>query len=124
MSATWKIVILDDEPERIQEMVRWLSHRCPDADVVVFDNAPDMIDWLEDSLEESRMICLDHDLGPNRCRDGRSFDPGTGRERARQAGPRFGTASIMGRSVRIGEPVQSQAHGPDRSTGPLLALRL
>jgi hypothetical protein len=47
---------------------------------VVFDNAPDIIEWLHDHLEETVLICLDHDLGANRLRDGESFDPGTGRD--------------------------------------------
>ncbi|NUQ63180.1 MAG: hypothetical protein HUU20_11940 [Pirellulales bacterium] len=80
MTRRRKIVILDDEPERIREMLRWLSLRYPDADVVTFDNAPEMIDWMEENLEELGMICLDHDLGPNRRRDGQFFDPGIGRD--------------------------------------------
>jgi len=75
-----KIAILDDEPERIQEMIRCLNGCLPDCQVVSFDNAPDMIGWLSKHLEGGQLICLDHDLGPNRQRDGDVCDPGTGRD--------------------------------------------
>ena len=52
----------------------------PDCPVVTFDNAPDMIDWLTNHLDDASLICLDHDLGPNRSRNGSVFDPGTGRD--------------------------------------------
>src|SRR5262245_16144958 len=74
------IVILDDEPHRIDEMKRCLSNLQLGDNVVVFDNAPDMIDWLQKSASQAALICLDHDLGPNRMIDGRSFDPGIGRD--------------------------------------------
>lgn len=75
-----KIAILDDEPERIREMIRCLNGCLPDCEVVFFDNAPDMIGWLAKHLEGVQLICLDHDLGPNRHRGGEVFDPGTGRD--------------------------------------------
>jgi len=75
-----KIAILDDDSERIQVMVRSLLACAPQYDVVAFDNAPDMIAWLGKHLEETRLICLDHDLGPSRDRGGVVFDPGTGRD--------------------------------------------
>jgi hypothetical protein len=74
------IVILDDEPERIHEMTRCLAARVPKHELIVFDNAPDMIDWLTQNLDRVHLICLDHDLGPNRTRSGELFDPGTGRD--------------------------------------------
>ncbi len=74
------IVILDDEPDRIHEMARCLAVHLPRHELVVFDNAPDMIDWLAKNLETAQLICLDHDLGPNRIRSGEVFDPGTGRD--------------------------------------------
>ena len=39
-----------------------------------------MVLWLGDHLEEANLICLDHDLGPNRKLNGIVFDPGTGRD--------------------------------------------
>lgn len=47
---------------------------------VFFDNAPDMVAWLCEHLSEVSAISLDHDLGPNRKREGCCFDPGTGRD--------------------------------------------
>ncbi len=74
------IVVLDDESERIDEMTRCLLTRFPNYKLVVFDNAPDLIAWIEDHLPDVRLICLDHDLGPNRRRGDEVFDPGTGRD--------------------------------------------
>src|SRR5664279_3055983 len=75
-----KILILDDEPERIQEMTRCIRERISECQLICFDNAPDLINWLTDHLEGLASICLDHDLGPNRLRDENVFDPGTGRD--------------------------------------------
>ena len=49
-------------------------------DIVFFDNTPEMLDWLNDNLNQVRLICLDHDLGPNRMINGVMSDPGTGRD--------------------------------------------
>src|SRR5262249_54281609 len=38
------------------------------------------IDWLRQPGVRLALLCLDHDLGPNRRRDGEVFDPGTGRD--------------------------------------------
>lgn len=75
-----RIVILDDEPDRIAVMMECLAARLPGDELVSFDNAVDMIDWLLDNLTTASLICLDHDLGPNRRRAGEVFDPGTGRD--------------------------------------------
>jgi hypothetical protein len=80
MTQATKIVILDDEPDRVREMLRCLGDDRLETEVVTFDNAPDMIGWLGEHLNEARLICLDHDLGPNRSRGGEVFDPGTGRD--------------------------------------------
>ena len=80
MNQAAKIAILEDDSPRIEEMRQCLSTCLPQCEVVFFDNAPDMIAWLRDHLHEITLICLDHDLGPNRCRDGDVFDPGTGRD--------------------------------------------
>jgi hypothetical protein len=71
---------MDDASERIDAMREAIEKHLPEVGVVFFDNAPDMIDWLEDSLASVSLLCLDHDLGPNRERDGAVFDPGTGRD--------------------------------------------
>ena len=78
MSRT--IAILDDENDRIQAMLAVLRQRFPKQKVVTFDCAPDMNDWLRDNAATCDLICLDHDLGPNRKRDGVVFDPGIGRD--------------------------------------------
>ena len=70
------IVILDDEPDRTTEIRRCLAAQFPAQELIVFDNAPDRIGWLTQNLEKSQLICLDHDLGPNRTGN----DPGTGRD--------------------------------------------
>lgn len=61
-------------------MVPLLDERYPRLSVVTFDNAPDINAWLADNLNLCVLICLDHDLGPNRTRDGAVFDPGIGRD--------------------------------------------
>jgi hypothetical protein len=52
----------------------------PSARSVFFDNAPDMLAWLENGLPSVLLVCLDHDLGPNRQRHGETFNPGVGRD--------------------------------------------
>ena len=74
------IAILDDEPDRLDAMVPILRKRYPRLNAVTFDNAPDINAWFADNLECCVLICLDHDLGPNRKRDGAVFDPGIGRD--------------------------------------------
>ena len=74
------IAVLEDDAERTSAMKTVLGEAVPAADVVFFDNAPDMIEWLAGNLSRVRLLCLDHDLGPNRDRDGERFDPGIGRD--------------------------------------------
>lgn len=74
------IAILDDEPERLQAMRPLLRSQFPSLATTTFDNAPDMLNWLREHLESCALICLDHDLGPNRTRHGEVFDPGIGRD--------------------------------------------
>jgi hypothetical protein len=74
------IVILEDDPDRTYGFTDCLRERFARHDIVVFDNAPDIIEWLRQNLDQAALICLDHDLGPNRPRSGESFDPGTGRD--------------------------------------------
>jgi len=75
-----RIAILDDAPERIDVMRDAIEKHMPEVGMVFFDNAPDMIEWLRDGLASVSLLSLDHDLGPNRERDGAVFDPGTGRD--------------------------------------------
>lgn len=79
MAGRW-IAILEDTPARVDAMRPILRSLLPRYEVVVHDNATDFIDWLADGLADTALLCLDHDLGPNRVRDGQTFDPGTGRD--------------------------------------------
>ena len=74
------IAILEDDPGRTNAMTEGLVQRLPIAEAIFFDNAPDMVAWLASNLGQVCLLCLDHDLGPNRQRDGRKFDPGIGRD--------------------------------------------
>jgi hypothetical protein len=74
------IAILDDEPDRLTAMRPLLAERFPHYEVETFDNAPDMIAWLHQHLSKVALVSLDHDLGPDRRRNGRKFDPGIGRD--------------------------------------------
>jgi hypothetical protein len=74
------VAILDDEPERLAIMEPLLCERFLQFEIRTFDSAPDMIGWLKHGVQKLVLICLDHDLGPNRMRDDDEFDPGTGRD--------------------------------------------
>ena len=74
------IAILDDEAERRAAMHSALGKHLPNVEVIFFDNAPDMIEWLPEGLETVRLLSLDHDLGSIRDRGGERFDPGIGRD--------------------------------------------
>lgn len=74
------IAILDDEPARREAMEFALTARLPDVRFVFFDNAPDIIKWLDSGLATVTLLSLDHDLGPVRDREGERFDPGIGRD--------------------------------------------
>jgi hypothetical protein len=77
--ARW-IAILEDDISRVAAMRGVLAAVLPAFEPVVFDNVPDMVDWLNEHLAETVLICLDHDLGPNRQREAKVFDPGIGRD--------------------------------------------
>jgi len=89
------IAILDDEPQRLREMTSCLLECDPQRDIVTFDNAPGMIAWLANHLQDVALICLDHDLGPNRVRDDKVFDPGTGRDVADYLATRRPTCPVL-----------------------------
>ena len=74
------IAVLGDDPRRTDAMRQEVRELFPEAQAVFFDNAPDMVAWLKDQLQSVGLLCLDHDLGPNRGREGVEFDPGTGRD--------------------------------------------
>lgn len=74
------IALLDDDPDRIVTMRSLLSRWHSKYEVIVFENAPDMIVWLNENLHQVSLLSLDHDLGPCQLREGLSFDPGIGRD--------------------------------------------
>ena len=69
-SAPLLIATLEDDERRTGAMCVEIERVFPDAKAVFIDNAPDMIGWLEKNLPSVALLCLDHDLGPNRRRDG------------------------------------------------------
>ena len=74
------ILIMDDDERRLNSMSALIAGTYPNYESVLIDNAPDTIAWLKSNLSSAVLISLDHDLGPNRERDGQIFDPGTGRD--------------------------------------------
>ncbi len=74
------VVILEDDPSRINAMRPVLRSLLPDAELVAFDNSPDAIEFLTGSCARIILISLDHDLGSSRLRDDQPFDPGDGRD--------------------------------------------
>lgn len=72
------ITILEDDPERTSAFRAALAPWA--LDLVIVDNAPDMIEWLGKDLSRTALICLDHDLGPSRLRAEARFEPGSGRD--------------------------------------------
>jgi CheY-like chemotaxis protein len=75
-----KIVILEDNMDRQSIMRACLADRFYTFDAHFFDDAAEMIRFLEEHLDETLVISLDHDLELKPGPDGRSTDPGTGRE--------------------------------------------
>jgi hypothetical protein len=61
-------------------MNRILDGAFPLATRALFDNAPEMIAWLEQHLADVDLLCLDHDLVCTTERYEGRFDPGTGQD--------------------------------------------
>ena len=77
--ATVIAIVEDDEPRR-DAMQAEIKTRLPGVETIFFDNAPDMLAWLKANPRVARLLCLDHDLGPDRQRGDQAFDPGIGRD--------------------------------------------
>ncbi|MCI0702887.1 MAG: hypothetical protein L0241_17550 [Planctomycetia bacterium] len=75
-----KIVILEDNLDRQAVMRRCLADRFYKFDGHFFDDAWEMIRFLEDHLAETLVISLDNDLELKPGPDGSSVDPGEGRQ--------------------------------------------
>ena len=74
------IAVLEDDERRGDAMREEAKRLFPTVKAVFFDDAPSMMRWLKDNLLSVSLLCLDHDLGPNRERGGTIFDPGSGRD--------------------------------------------
>ena len=74
------IAVLEDDQRRTDAMKEEIQKIFPGVHAAFFDNAPDVVGWLRDNLQSVCLLCLDHDLGPNRQRHGEEFDPGIGRD--------------------------------------------
>jgi len=75
-----KIAILEDNQDRQAIMRAWLSDRFYQYEACLFDDAGEMIRFLESHLADTLVISLDHDLELKPGPQGRCIDPGTGRE--------------------------------------------
>jgi hypothetical protein len=73
------VAILEDDANRITAMQFCLANLLPSIEVVFFEDAQLMIDWLGDNLGEVVLISLDHDLPP-RDHEGKTIDCGNGRQ--------------------------------------------
>ena len=74
-----KIVILEDNSDRQTAMRACLADRFYTFEPHFFDDAEEMIRFLETHLSETLVISLDHDLDLKPEADNRFIDPGTGR---------------------------------------------
>jgi hypothetical protein len=75
-----KIVILEDNADRQTAMRACLADRFYTFEAHFFDDAGETIRYLDAHLADTLVISLDHDLELKAGPDGRSVDPGTGRE--------------------------------------------
>ena len=81
------VAILEDNAGRLAEMRDQLTTLLPGHPTRYFDNAAEMIAWLEEHLAQTVLIALDHDLPIRQTRDGRPVDAGTGRQVADYLSP-------------------------------------
>ena len=75
-----KIAILEDDPERSELMLKILAEKFPQYQGKIFDNAPEIIQFLRTFIQKICAISLDHDLPPTIEKNGKAFDPGCGRD--------------------------------------------
>jgi hypothetical protein len=73
------VAVLEDDIDGRQPRFRAAISNLPSSSrIVIHDNAPDFVAWLEKSFASIRLMTLDHDLGPSRDRGGERFDPESG----------------------------------------------
>ncbi len=75
-----KIVILEDNADRVRAMRDCLADRFSRFECRFFDDAASVREYLEAHLSDTIVICLDHDLELKEDLSGEIVDPGTGRE--------------------------------------------
>jgi hypothetical protein len=78
-----QITILEDKADRLEAMVEVLRELFPGVTVHSVDSVYDLSGILHAGIEDCKLICLDHDLGPTRMINGAIADPGDGRDAAR-----------------------------------------
>jgi hypothetical protein len=74
------IGILEDESRRTETMRQAIETTIPGATLHFVDNAPEMIQWFTENLDQVALLSLDHDLDAVARPEARQFDPGTGRD--------------------------------------------
>jgi hypothetical protein len=89
------VAILEDDVRRQERMLELLPGLLPDLAPILFDNAPEMVAWLPDNLDGVSLICLDHDLGPNRRNGDGVFNPGCGRDVANYLATRMPCCPVV-----------------------------
>lgn len=90
-----KIVILEDNAERREEMNVFLRDRFYTFESVFFTNPQDCNTYLEKHLFETILICLDHDIELIDQGNGNLIDPGTGRDVAEMLAKRKPNCPIL-----------------------------
>lgn len=75
-----KIAILEDNGGRQACMQDCLADRFHQYEVRLFDAADEMIAFLVESLRDTLVVSLDHDLELKEGHQGKVIDPGTGRD--------------------------------------------
>ena len=74
-----KIVILEDNEDRVAVMKDCLSDKLSSYEAHFFDESSTMVAFLETCLADVIAVSLDHDLEMKEDEMGRAFDAGTGR---------------------------------------------
>ena len=74
-----KIVVLEDNPDRVRVMRDCLEGRFAHFECRFFDDPAEMMEYLDANLPETILISLDHDLELKEAPSGKMIDPGTGR---------------------------------------------
>jgi hypothetical protein len=75
-----KLLILEDDERRCEAMRECLRGRIHTIEAVFFDDAHEMCAYLQSNPYCAVIIALDHDLVMKPVPNGKSHDPGTGRD--------------------------------------------